>query len=145
MKYKLSSLLGGLAMTLSLLACAANAPQVSIHDPVMAKEGDTYYLFSTGPGITIYNSTDMVNWRLQGRAFAGEPEWAREVAPGFNGHLWAPDIIYNEKTKQFYLYYSVSAFGRNTSAMGVTVSKTLDPNSPDYGWTDKGIVVQSVP
>jgi arabinan endo-1,5-alpha-L-arabinosidase len=87
----------------------------------------------------------MVNWRLQGRVFAGEPDWAKSVAPEFKDHLWAPDIIYNEKTEQFYLYYSVSAFGRNTSAMGVTVSKTLDPDSPDYGWMDKGIVLQSVP
>ena len=35
------------------------AKQVSIHDPVMAREGDTYYLFSTGPGITFYSSKDM--------------------------------------------------------------------------------------
>ncbi len=40
----------------------APAAQVSIHDPVMAKEGDTFFLFSTGPGITFYSSTDMKNW-----------------------------------------------------------------------------------
>src|ERR1017187_4799467 len=28
---------------------AAQARQVDIHDPAMAKEGDTYYLFSSGP------------------------------------------------------------------------------------------------
>lgn len=129
-----------------LFACQIHADdQVSIHDPVMAKEGDTYYLFSTGPGITIYNSTDMVNWRRQGRAFETEPDWASDVAPGFNGHLWAPDIIYNEDTEQFYLYYSVSAFGQNTSGIGVTTTKTLNPESEDYGWEDQGIVIQSVP
>ena len=126
-----------------LLTSLAFARQVDVHDPVMAKEGDTYYLFSTGPGITFYSSTDMKSWRKAGRVFATEPEWARRVAPEFNGHLWAPDIVQHKG--QFYLYYSVSAFGKNTSAMGVTVTKTLDTSSPDYGWKDQGIVLQSVP
>ena len=38
----------------------------------------------------------------------------------FGGHLWAPDVY--EKNGKFYLYYSVSAFGKNTSAIGVTVN-----------------------
>lgn len=126
-----------------LFSAQTLARQVDVHDPVMAKEGDTYYLFSTGPGITFYHSTDMKNWQLAGRVFATEPEWAKSVAPEFNGHLWAPDIL--EHKGLFYLYYSVSAFGKNTSAMGVTVSKTLNPQSPDYGWKDQGIVLQSVP
>src|SRR5690554_3920984 len=119
------------------------ARQVDVHDPVMIREGNTYYLFSTGPGITIYSSTDMKNWRKAGRVFETEPAWARTVAPEFNGHLWAPDIVRHKGN--FYLYYSVSAFGKNTSAMGVAITKTLDSSSPDYGWVDQGIVVQSVP
>jgi arabinan endo-1,5-alpha-L-arabinosidase len=39
----------------------------------------------------------------------------------------------------------VSAFGKNTSAIGVTVNETLDPDSPRYRWEDQGIVIQSVP
>ncbi|QYJ77381.1 arabinan endo-1,5-alpha-L-arabinosidase [Shewanella acanthi] len=119
------------------------ARQVDIHDPVMAKEKGQYYLFSTGPGITYYASKDKIHWELAGRVFDTEPTWARDVAPGFNGHLWAPDII--EHDGLFYLYYSVSAFGKNTSAIGVTVNKTLDKTSKDYQWTDKGILLQSVP
>lgn len=121
----------------------AEYPQLDIHDPVMIKEGDKYYLFSTGPGITIYQSEDMVTWDYADRAFKTEPDWARDVAPSFNGHLWAPDIIYHNGL--YYLYYSVSAFGKNTSAMGVAVNKTLDPQSPEYQWQDKGIVLQSIP
>ncbi len=131
------------AAALLLMASVTNAKQVDVHDPVMAREGDTWYLFSTGPGITIYSSKDRVNWTLSDRAFATEPTWAKSVAPGFNGHLWAPDIIHHNN--RFYLYYSVSAFGKNTSAIGVTVNKTLNPASPDYRWEDKGIVLQSVP
>ncbi|MFT3829282.1 MAG: arabinan endo-1,5-alpha-L-arabinosidase [Opitutaceae bacterium] len=131
------------ALALALGFSLAQARQVSIHDPVLAKEGDSFYLFSTGPGITIYRSTDLRNWRLQGRAFVDEPAWARRVAPGFNGHLWAPDISYHDG--KYFLYYSVSAFGKNTSAIGVTVSRTLDPSSPDYRWEDRGVVLQSIP
>ena len=122
---------------------AAQAKQVSIHDPVMAKEGDTYYLYSTGPGITFYSSQDMKNWKLAGRVFPGDPAWAKGVAKSFNGHIWAPDIVFNNG--KHYLYYSVSAFGKNTSAIGVTVNKTLNPDSPEYKWEDQGIVLESVP
>lgn len=121
----------------------AEHPQLFIHDPVIAREGDTYTLFSTGPGITFYRSTDRVNWTCAGRVFPGEPAWAADVAPRFNGHLWAPDVVEHEG--RFYLYYSVSAFATNTSAIGVTVNETLDPASPDYEWVDQGVVVQSVP
>lgn len=121
----------------------ACARQVSIHDPVMTKQGETYYLFSTDPGIKIYSSNDMVHWQFSARVFASDPVWAKSVAPTFNGHIWAPDIQLHEG--RFYLYYSVSAFGKNTSAIGLTINTTLDPTSPDYKWEDQGIVIRSVP
>ena len=131
--------------TLLLAGCASlsQAKPLEVHDPVMAKEGEHFYVFSTGPGITIYQSEDMLNWRHSGRVFATEPGWAQQVAPGFDGHLWAPDII--EKDGRFYLFYSVSAFGKNTSGMGVAVNNTLDPTAPDYQWQDLGMLLQSVP
>lgn len=135
--------LAGLLLLATALSAATEPRQVSIHDPVLAREGDTYYLFSTGPGITFYSSTDRVNWRRRGRVFPGDPAWAKSVAPKFNGHIWAPDLVRHDG--KFYLFYSVSSFGVNTSAMGVTVNITLDPNSPDYQWEDQGIVLQSVP
>lgn len=132
------SLICGLLMTFTVAA-----REVDVHDPVMAKEGDTYYLFSTGPGITFYSSKDMKNWKREGQVFAEDPTWAKSVSPSFNGHIWAPDIVQHKG--MFYLYYSISAFGKNTSAMGVTTNKTLDPASPDYAWEDQGIVLQSIP
>jgi arabinan endo-1,5-alpha-L-arabinosidase len=136
------------ALTLCLLAvifcCGTTFPiQVEVHDPVMARQGEHYYVFSTGPGITIYRSSDREHWEWIGRAFESEPEWARETVPGFTGHLWAPDVF--EKDGRYFLYYSVSAFGKNTSAIGVTVNETLDPDSPAYRWVDQGMVLQSVP
>lgn len=117
--------------------------QVSIHDPAMAKEGDTYYLFSSGPGIMFYTSGDMVHWKLGGRIFAGEPSWARGVARHFDGREWAPDII--RHSGKYYLYYAVSAPGENNSAIGLAINKTLNPASPDYRWQDEGIVLRSIP
>src|SRR5690606_38918219 len=120
-----------------------NAKQVEVHDPVMTKMGDTYYVFSTGPGISYYQSKDLTHWQLVGRVFEDQPSWAKSVSPSFNDHIWAPDVY--QKNGLFYVYYSISAFGKNTSAIGVTVNKSLDPSSPDYEWQDQGIVVQSVP
>lgn len=122
---------------------AVQSTQVSIHDPVMAKEGDTYYLFSSGPGITFYSSKDMTNWVLRGRIFPGEPSWARSVASRFNGHVWAPDIA--RHNGRYYLYYAVSAPGQNSSAIGVTINKTLNPDLADYKWEDQGVVLRSIP
>jgi len=125
------------------LTCAAQAAQVGVHDPVMARDGGRYYVFSTGPGITFYSSADMRDWVPEGRVFAGEPAWAKRAAPSFDGHVWAPDVVRHDG--KFLLYYSVSGFGKNTSGIGVTVNKTLDPRSPDYKWNDQGMVLQSVP
>jgi len=34
----------------------------TVHDPVLAKEGDTYYLYCTGMGIDAFSSTDLKKW-----------------------------------------------------------------------------------
>ncbi len=126
----------------SVLA-ACQARPVSVHDPVMAMEGKNYYLYSTGPGITFYSSPDMLNWKEEGRVFSKDPVWAKKVAPSFDGHIWAPDIYAHNGT--YYLYYSVSGFGKNTSGIGVTTNATLDPRAPNYKWVDQGLVLQSIP
>ncbi|HLX95826.1 MAG TPA: family 43 glycosylhydrolase [Verrucomicrobiae bacterium] len=119
-----------------------SSTQVSIHDPAMAREGDTYYLFSSGPGIMFYISKDMTNWSLGGRVFSGEPSWAKSVTSRFDGREWAPDISRHDG--EYYLYYAVSAPGVNDSAIGLTINKTLDPASPEYQWRDQGIVLRSL-
>lgn len=113
------------------------------HDPVMIEQDGTYYLFHTGRGVFFQTSTDMENWERGGSVFSEAPEWTYSVNPEFRNHMWAPDIIFHEG--KYYLYYSVSAFGRNTSAIGVAANVTLDPDDPDYSWTDHGAVIQSVP
>lgn len=116
---------------------------ISVHDPVMAKQGNTFYLFATGNGIAVWSSVNKTDWKRELPVFSHAPEWAVKAIPEFKGHIWAPDISYYNG--QYYLYYSVSAFGKNTSAIGVATNKTLDPKSPDFKWIDHGKVIQSYP
>lgn len=117
--------------------------RIPAHDPVLVKEGDTYYMFCTGAGITVYSSRDLITWSRQSPVFKTPPAWAIAAVPSFKGHIWAPDISYHDGN--YFLYYSVSAFGRNTSCIGLAINKTLDTTSADYQWKDLGKVVQSVP
>lgn len=126
----------------SIVSCAQTDKPIT-HDPVIAKQGDTYYLFCTGPGITSFTSKDLKTWTKAKRVFAESPKWAKKVAPGFNGHIWAPDITLHNGT--YYLYYSISAFGKNTSAIGLVTNSTLNPEDENYKWEDQGIVIQSAP
>lgn len=114
-----------------------------VHDPVMIKQDSVYYLFATGGGFS--SSTDLINWKTEKPVFEKAPDWVTtDLIPGFRGGgYWAPDIQMVNGT--YYLYYSYSAFAKNTSVIGVATNKTLHPDSPDFKWVDHGVVVQSVP
>ncbi|MGI4886690.1 MAG: arabinan endo-1,5-alpha-L-arabinosidase [Janthinobacterium lividum] len=118
-------------------------PAIPIHDPVLARQNGTYYLFGTGNGITVWSSKDRQHWTAEAPVFAAPPAWAVRAVPGFKGHIWAPDI--SLANGQYSLFYSISTFGKNRSAIGLATNKTLDPKSPDFKWVDHGEVVASVP
>lgn len=118
--------------------------ETPVHDPVMIKEKDTYYLFCTGFGVSVFTSKDLKSWRKEKPVFSQTPDWVKEALPNFRGgSMWAPDISFHNG--KYYLYYAVSAFGKNTSCIGLVVNKTLDTTSADYKWEDRGKVIQSVP
>jgi arabinan endo-1,5-alpha-L-arabinosidase len=119
------------------------AQSIIVHDPVMIRQNDTYYIFCTGNGISVFTSTDMKSWKSEKPVFASAPPWAVEAIPSFKGHIWAPDISFFNG--EYYLYYSVSAFGKNTSCIGLATNKTLDPNDSQFKWIDHGKVIQSIP
>lgn len=115
-----------------------------IHDPsTLIRCGDRYYVFGTGPGILSKSSADLVTWSAGPRIFATPPAWTTNAVPGFRGSFWAPDVFFTNGT--YWLFYSVSTWGSQTSAIGVVTNATLDPTSPNYHWTDCGPVVQSSP
>jgi arabinan endo-1,5-alpha-L-arabinosidase len=73
--------------------------------------------------------------------FATPPVWTTNVTPRHRGYFWAPDVIRHDG--RYLVYYSVSQFGVNTSAIGLASNPTLDPADPNYRWTDEGIVIQT--
>ena len=139
------------------------ADSYQTHDPELIKQGDTYYLFPTGGAIS--SSKDLIHWTFAYNVFDKAPDWvtpdiigansrgwgALAVSPGGRGggaaprggRINAPEIQLVNGT--YYLFYNVTAFARNTSAIGVATNKTLDPSSPDFKWVDHGMVVQSMP
>ncbi|WP_276484213.1 arabinan endo-1,5-alpha-L-arabinosidase [Paraflavitalea pollutisoli] len=121
---------------------AAGSNNIQVHDPVMIKQDDTYYLFCTGRGISVWSSKDRKQWQREKQVFDTLP-WGVQAVKGFRNHIWAPDISYHNGT--YYLFYSVSAFGKNTSCIGLATNKTLHPGDPAFKWVDHGKVIESVP
>ncbi|AYY15599.1 arabinan endo-1,5-alpha-L-arabinosidase [Actinobacteria bacterium YIM 96077] len=113
-----------------------------VHDPAIVKDRNTYYVFSTGilrdpedpGGIFVRRSPELGGpWESMGEIAV--PEWVHEYEPN---HLWAPQVV--RRAGRYYLYYAVSSFGSNTSAIGV--ASTRDPGDLD-SWVDHGPVVTS--
>jgi len=134
----------------TLLALVLHAPctsglegDIRIHDPsTIIRCKGRYYVFGTGRGIPILVSDDLFTWRRAGRVFERIPESVRSYVPKNDGYtVWAPDVICINGL--YYLYYSVSAWGQYVSAVGLVTNPTLDPNDPNYLWTDRGMVVHS--
>src|SRR6202046_3180423 len=124
------------------------SPYIFVHDPSMAREGGTYYLFSTGDpagvigngNIQIRTSRDLRHWTYTGTRFPPQPAWIT-TALGDIPNLWAPDISFFGGL--WHLYYAGSSFGSNNSVIGLATTPTLDPSSPRYHWTDRGLVFSS--
>lgn len=123
-----------------LLAISARAGK--IHDPSsIVRCGKDSWYFSTGQGIKSARSNDLLTWSDGPPVFKTFPAWHAELVPGNKGHLWAPDVI--SRDGRYWLYYSVSTFGKNVSAIGLASSPTLDPAAKDFGWKDEGMVIRS--
>ncbi len=146
---------------------SAASREPSSHDPVIIKQGDYYYVFSTGGGggggrgrrgaiaatasattpaparagaIPMLRSKDLLNWESLGFALPAVPAWIADSGITTRS-LWAPDISFHNGKYQ--LYYAGSSFGRNTSVIGLATNTTLDPSAPGYKWVDQGLVVST--
>lgn len=132
-------------MPLLLLVAVPAAAQLpvygdySAHDPSrILKQGANYYVFRTSQGIMGKTSTDLRNWTYSGQIFPGNPPaWTTNAVPGFTGDFWAPDGVFLNGV--FYLYYAVSTFGSQVSAIGLVTTTNLATGP----WLDQGAVIQS--
>lgn len=131
------------------------------HDPVIIKDdaaerGGLYYRLNTGPGVPISVSRDLHHWQLAGKAMREAGKWIDEVVPARkHGSIdfWAPDVVQRSRPKavaqdgsatdcEWRMYYSVSTFGSNVSAIALAVCPSMD-EAVRNGFTDKGCVIAS--
>ncbi|QXT35601.1 arabinan endo-1,5-alpha-L-arabinosidase [Sphingomonas sanguinis] len=114
------------------------------HDPVLIREGDRYYAFSTGQRdrrpLVARTSRNLRHWSPLPSPLPDLPDWAKAAVPGAR-EMWAPDIA--RVGGRYRLYYSVSRFGSQHSAIGLATATTLDPDAPGHGWHDEGLVIAS--
>ena len=109
-----------------------------VHDPVMAKEGDTYYLYSTGHNVSSFSSKDLSEWTIWHGVFSAPPQWLwivlrdMKVIRGAGHHYYKGIII------SLFLF----RFRKEHFCLGHAYRKTLNPDS-DEPWTDTGAVIVS--
>ena len=109
-----------------------------VHDPVMAYEDSTWYIFATGMGIQQMTSRDRQTWTVKSDPLMSViPQWTQDSVPGFRHHVWAPDVI--KWRDRWWLAYSCSTFGRNGSAIGLLSTRSLASGL----WDDMGCIVTS--
>ncbi|KAJ8113578.1 hypothetical protein OPT61_g4328 [Boeremia exigua] len=110
------------------LTCSGTC--TNAHDPSLIRRDDgTYFRFSTGGKVAVHTAPSIQGpWTFKGAVLPN----GSKINKAGNQDLWAPDVAKVGST--YYLYYSVSAFGSQNSAVGVATSTTMDVGS----WTDLG-------
>jgi alpha-N-arabinofuranosidase len=100
-------------------------------DPSITRKGNDYYLvnssFAMVPGVPIFHSNDLVNWKQIGHVL-DRPSQLKVEKSGISAGIYAPDIKYNPYNNTFYMITTQIAGG-----MGNMVVKTQDPAK---GWSD---------
>jgi arabinan endo-1,5-alpha-L-arabinosidase len=120
---------------------------VSVHDPSIVKDGNTYYVF--GSHIEAAKSTDLQNWTKFTNGYttpnnvlfgdlsvnlAGSFAWAGENDSDSKGgySVWAPNVIFNKDyvnkdgTKGAYMMYYCTSSTYKRSAIGYAVSQNIE-------------------
>lgn len=100
-------------------------------DPSITRKGNDYYLvnssFAMFPGVPIFHSTDLVNWKQIGHVLDRKSQLKVEDC-GISMGVYAPAISYNPHNDTFYMITTQFSGG-----FGNIVVKTKDPMK---GWSD---------
>jgi alpha-N-arabinofuranosidase len=100
-------------------------------DPSITRKGDDYYLvtstFAMFPGVPIFHSTDLVNWKQIGHVLDRVSQLEVHDC-GISAGIYAPQILYNKNNDTFYMITTEFSGG-----FGNIVVKTNDPLK---GWSD---------
>lgn len=100
-------------------------------DPSICRKGDDYYMvtstFAIFPGVPIFHSKDLVNWRQIGHVLDRVSQLELHDC-GISAGVYAPTIRYNPHNDTFYMITTEFSGG-----FGNIVVKTQDPLK---GWSD---------
>lgn len=127
---------------------------VAVHDPSILAVDDTYYIF--GSHMSAAKSSDLLNWDSVADGYnSSNPVYGQiyEVADeafAYAGnkdsliatddkttHVWAPDVIYNETTGLYYMYYcTTSTWNASNLCYGIS-------ENPEGSYEWKGALIYS--
>ena len=100
-------------------------------DPSITRKGDDYFLvcssFAVFPGVPIFHSKDLVNWKQIGHVL-DRPSQLIVHNAGTSDGVYAPTIRYNPGNDTFYMITT-----QMTGGFGNMMVKTKDPFK---GWSD---------
>lgn len=126
---------------------------VSVHDPSIVKADGKYYIFGSHMSTAV--SEDLRTWTSLGDGYKVKDQiyyelMANEEAFAYAGskksliptddrawHVWAPDVIYNEETGLYYLYFCTTSTWNASNLCYATSEKIDGP----YEW--KGALIYS--
>ena len=98
----------------------ADGPDPFVFDNT--KRDGYYYLFGTSGDLYCYRSADLAQWEPVGNALDlmhydenGNPEEQRKIAWE---EVWAPEMVYDEDTGLYYLFFSASPLDDETVSPG---------------------------
>ncbi len=122
---------------------------VRIHDPSVIEVDGRFAAFGTGGegptrgAIRTKTSPDGARWADTGVIGDGVPGWAKDALGYRPVDVWAPSV--SRRGQTVFLYYALSTFGGNASAIGLMTSDAFDVAAPAANWTDRGLVLKSDP
>lgn len=100
-------------------------------DPSICRVGDDFYIvnstFEYAPGLPIYHSKDLVNWKLIGYALTNEKQNPLEGSNASGGQ-YAPTIRYHNGT-----FYVIGTNYGGKGTQGISYVTATDPAGP---WSD---------
>lgn len=111
-------------------ACSGTC--TNTHDPSVVRRSDgTYFRFSTGGLVQIHTAPAISGpWTFKCEMLSGSSKLT--VGSNAGTDLWAPDVSLVGDT--YYVYYTVSSFGTQNSAIGLATSSDMSCGS----FADKG-------
>ncbi len=101
-------------------------------DPTILRVGRTFWASATSgewsPQFPLFRSTDLLHWEPAGAVFRHQPAWAE-------GSFWAPELVHDELSGQFIVWYVARKRGGN---LCIAVASATSPTGP---YLDHGPVV----